>query len=99
MEPVDFYLRLIEPLKRNAGKDPEVRLLMTIPGVGYYIALFVKAEIGDVKRFSSRDHLAGYAGLVPSTRSSGGVERHGGIARQGSRWLRYARARKYFECR
>ena len=101
LEPVDCYLRLIEPLKeevklvsrdlkRTAGKDEDVRLLMTIPGVGYYIALLVKAEIGDVRRFSSGDHLASYAGLVPSTRSSGGVERHGGITREGSRWLRWA---------
>jgi transposase len=101
LEPVDCYLRLIEPLKgevkilssrlkREAGKDQEVQLLMTIPGVGYYIALLVKAEIGDFRRFSSGDHLASYAGLVPSTRSSGGVERHGGITRQGSRWLRWA---------
>ena len=46
LEPVDCYLRLIEPLKgevkllssrlkREAGKDSDVRLLMTIPGVGY----------------------------------------------------------------
>jgi transposase len=101
LEPVDCYIRLIEPLKdkvkllssrlkREAGEDPDVRLLMTIPGVGYYVALLVKAEIGDVSRFSSGDHLASYAGLVPSTRSSGGVERHGGITRQGSRWLRWA---------
>jgi len=38
----------------------------------------------------SGDHLASYAGLVPSTRSSGGVERHGRITREGSRWLRWA---------
>jgi transposase len=101
LEPVDCYLRLIEPLKeevklvsgdlkRSAGKDDEVQLLMTIPGVGYYVALLVKSEIGDISRFSSGDHLASYAGLVPSTRSSGGVERHGGITREGSRWLRWA---------
>jgi len=36
------------------------------------------------------DHLASYAGLVPSTRSRGGVERHGRITREGSRWLRWA---------
>jgi len=91
---VDCYLRLIEPLKsevkflssrlkREAGNDPNVRLLTTIPGVGYYVALLVKAEIGDVRSLGSGDHLASYAGLVPSTRSSGGVERHGGITRQG----------------
>jgi transposase len=101
LEPIDCYLRLIDPLKdevkrvsrdlkMQAGKDEDVKLLMTIPGVGYYVALLVKSEIGDVRRFGSGDHLASYAGLVPSTRSSGGVERHGGITREGSKWLRWA---------
>jgi transposase len=101
LEPVDCYLRLMTPLSREvlllskelrgmARDDPDVRLLMTIPGVGYYIALLIKAEVGDIGRFSSGDHLASYAGLVPSTRSSGGVERHGRITREGSRWLRWA---------
>jgi transposase len=101
LEPVDCYLRLMAPLSREvlllskelrgmARDDPDVRLLMTVPGVGYYIALLIKAEIGDVGRFSSCDHLASYAGLVPSTKSSGGVTRHGRITREGSRWLRWA---------
>ena len=63
---------------------------LSIPGVGYYLALLIKAEIGDVNRFVSGDHLCSYAGIVPSTHSSGGVTRHGGITREGSRWLRWA---------
>jgi len=47
----------------------------------------VKVEIGDVGRVSDCDHLASYAGLVPSIGNSGGVERHGRITREGSRWL------------
>ncbi|MEM3666779.1 MAG: IS110 family transposase, partial [Candidatus Bathyarchaeia archaeon] len=101
LEPVDCYLRLIvvlngeirrlsSELKLLAGDDDDVRLLMTIPGLGYYLALLVKAEVGDVNRFKSGDHLCSYAGLVPSTYNSGGVTRHGGITREGSRWLRWA---------
>ena len=101
LEPVDCYLRLMAPLNREvlilskelrgmARDDSDVQLLMTVPGIGYYIALLVKAEIGNINRFSSGDHLASYAGLVPSTRSSGGVTRHGRITREGSRWLRWA---------
>jgi len=67
-----------------------VRLLTTIPGVGYYIALLVKAEIGDIARFRTGDQLASYAGIDPSTHSSGGVTRHGRITKEGSRWLRWA---------
>jgi transposase len=101
LEAVDCYLRLMPPLKEEIGLlsrelqlmargDEDVRLLMTVPGVGYSIALLIKAEIGDVGRFSSCDHLASYAGLVPSTRSSGGVERQGRITSKGSLWLRWA---------
>ncbi|MEM1589253.1 MAG: IS110 family transposase [Thermoproteota archaeon] len=101
LEPVDCYLRVMEvfngeirrlsfELRHMACGDEDVKLLMTIPGLGYYLALLVKAEIGDVNRFKSGDHLCSYAGLVPSTRSSGGVTKRGGITREGSRWLRWA---------
>jgi len=100
MEPIDCYLRVMEvlnveirrlslDLRRLAGLDEDVRLLMTIPGIGYYTALLIKAEVGDVNRFKSGDHLCSYAGIVPSTHNSGGVTKHGGITREGSRWLRH----------
>lgn len=100
LEPVESYLRVIgsldvevrqlsKHLKGLAEDDEEVRLLMTIPGVGYYTALLVKSEVGEVNRFSDGDRLCSYAGLVPSTHASGGVVRHGGITREGSRWLRW----------
>ena len=101
LESVECYLRILEvlngeirllsrQLRRLARDDEDVSLLMSIPGVGYYLALLIKAEIGDVSRFKSGDHLCSYAGIVPSTHSSGGVTRHGGITREGSRWLRWA---------
>lgn len=33
--------------------------------------------------------MCSYAGIVPSTYSSGGVTRHGRITKKGSRWLRW----------
>jgi transposase len=101
MESVRCYLRVMATLgeeirrlslelRHIASGDEDVRLLMTIPGVGYYVALLVKAEVGDITRFRSGGHLAGYAGIVPSTHSSGKVTRHGRITREGSRWLRWA---------
>ncbi|MBL7080715.1 IS110 family transposase [Candidatus Bathyarchaeota archaeon] len=99
--PVDSYLRMMEPLRTEirllslemrhiAADDEDVRLLMTIPGVGYYIALLVKAEIGDIGRFHSGDQLVSFAGLAPFTHSSGGITHHGRITKEGSRWLRWA---------
>ena len=101
LEPVDSYLRLMTPLReeirvlsrelrRIAAGDEEVRLLTTIPGVGYYTAVLVKAEVGDKNRFRTSDRLCSYAGIVPSTHSSGGVTRHGRITRERSSWLRWA---------
>lgn len=101
LEPVESYLRVIHPLdeeiknlsqhlKELAKDDEEVKLLETIPGIGYYTALLVKSEIGDIARFPDGDRLCSYAGLVPSTHASGGTTRHGGITREGSRWLRWA---------
>ena len=55
-------IRLLSPELRSVARDdPDVRLLMTVPGVGYYIALLVKTRDGDASRFSSGDHLASYA--------------------------------------
>jgi len=62
---------------------------MTVPGIGYYSALLVKSEIGDINRFPFGEKLCSYAGLVPSTYQSGGMVRHGGITKEGSRWLRW----------
>lgn len=47
------------------------------------------AESGTIGRFRSSHELAAYAGLVPSTRSSGDKTRHGGVGRSGSPWLKW----------
>ena len=77
-------------LKRMCGENPRAGLLTTIPGVGYYIAQLIVSEIGDVNRFPDSESLCSYAGLVPSVWQSGGSTWHGGITREGSRWLRWA---------
>ncbi len=97
---IDGYLNVISSLshqiqaisntiKKEAREDESTRLLMTIPGVGYYSALLILSEIGDINRFPDSHHLCSYAGLTPSTHSSGGVTYHGSITRTGSRYLRW----------
>ena len=68
---------------------PQAELLTTIPGISFVSALTIIAEIGDITRFKSPKKLMGYAGLVPSTSSSGGRTTHGRITKQGSKWLRW----------
>jgi transposase len=97
---LEGYVSVLEAVRREirvasrrvqqlAQEDPDAMLLMTIPGVGYYSALLIKSEIGDVKRFPSAKQLCSYAGLVPSTYASGNTCYHGHITKQGSRWLRW----------
>ena len=52
--------------------------------------MLVVAEIDDVQRFKTPQKLHAYAGLIPSTHSSGGKTWHGRITRQGNRYLRWA---------
>jgi transposase len=100
LEPIESYLRILKPLDEEikllskelrgiAEDDEEVKLLRTIPGIGYYSAMLMKSEIGDIKRFPFGERLCSYAGLVPSTHASGKTVRHGGITKEGSRWLRW----------
>lgn len=53
-------------------EDKDCQLLKTVPGLGAFLAVLVKVEIGDINRFSTSSHLCSYSELVPSTCSSGG---------------------------
>lgn len=97
---IDGYLNVLEALnaeidgvsesiKAEAEEDEATRLLTTIPGVGYYSALLIASEVGDVARFPDASHLCSYASLTPSTHSSGGTTYHGSITKTGSRYLRW----------
>jgi transposase len=81
-------LALDKYLQRHVRQDAVAQRLQTIPGVGPFGALLLQAEIGPVTRFRSAQELAAYAGLVPSTHSSGGKTHHGAIGR-GSPWLKW----------
>lgn len=94
------YLRLVESVNaeikeaskltmERAESDENAKLLMTIPGISFYSALLISSEIGDISRFPDSSSLVAYAGLAPSTHSSGGKTRHGGITKQGSPYLRW----------
>jgi transposase len=70
--------------------DPRIRRLRAIPGIGFYTAAVVLAEVWDVHRFPRPELLCSWAGLTPTERSSAGHVRRGHISKQGSRLLRWA---------
>jgi transposase len=88
---LDKQIRTIDAALRSTVKDKkEIRLLMSIPGVGKYSATLIYAEIGDVNRFPDAEHLCAYMGLVPSTHQSGDTMRHGHITKEGPAEVRRA---------
>ncbi len=70
--------------------DHRVELLRTIPGLGALLATVVALEIDRVERFPTAAKLAAYAGLVPTTHSSGGHTFHGKLMAHSNKWLRWA---------
>ena len=78
-----------QQLKALFGQDPRIERLLPIPGIGMTIAATIVAEVWDVSRFQSPDHLCSWAGLTPKEHSSADHVRRGHISKQGSRWLRW----------
>jgi transposase len=77
-------------IKELVDMNLKAKLLMTIPGIGHILALTLIAEIGTIERFKRSKYLQSYAGLVPSTYSSGGKTTYGSLTKQGSKFIRYA---------
>jgi len=83
------YIDEIEVELRKETQTSLVKLLTTIPGVGVITALTWIAEIGDFSLFPTSEKLCAFAGLVPTERSSAGVQKLGHITKAGSTHLRY----------
>jgi transposase len=80
---------LEDKVRMNARLSDDVRLLMTITGVDYYLASLISSFIGDVNRFPSDDHLASFFGIVPTSRDSANVKRRGKMTKDGSSTARW----------
>lgn len=77
-------------IKEEAEHDAVCAQLRTMPSVGPFTALAVRAEIGDIGRFPSSAALISYAGLAPRVFQSGEHCRYGPLGHRGNPWLRYA---------
>jgi transposase len=69
---------------------PEAQLIDTVPGFAQTFSVLVAVEIADIGRFERAGALHAYAGLIPSTHSSGESNYHGRLIKQGNSWLRWA---------
>jgi transposase len=88
LRQLDFHgqeLRIIDAaLGRIALERPEVKRLMTIPGIDATVALSLVAAVGDFRRFRTPEQLVSYLGLNPRVKQSGGkTATHGRITKNG----------------
>jgi transposase len=91
LESAEMFADQFEQKIRERAKESEdVRLLMTIPGVGFYLAALVSSYVGDVRRFPDADHLASYFGIVPAERNSSTMKRVGHMSKSGPSDARWA---------
>jgi transposase len=77
-------------VKTLATADGIASALQQLMGIGPVLALTIRAEIGDIRRFATAPQLASYAGLVPRVDASASRVRDGRITKRGSPWLRWA---------
>jgi transposase len=92
IEFLDSEIAAVERLiAAEALKSPEIRRLLTVPGVNVICAATFLAAIGDIRRFPSSRKLVGYLGLDPRVYQSGSEPARGGrISKQGSPAARWA---------
>ncbi len=92
VEFLDSEIAAVEKLiAQQALSWPEIRRLMTVPGVNLICAASFIAAVGDPNRFLTSRKLVAYLGLDPRVRQSGeGPARSGRISKRGSPMARWA---------
>jgi len=98
---LDILLEQLETVGQQIGKierrmkeecevNEEMKLLMTMPGVGFILAVVISLEIGDITRFNSAERLASYSGTTPRVHGSGDKYRYGRLRPDTNRYLKWA---------
>lgn len=91
LDALDAQIRQAEQQIRTAAQaEADVQWLESLPGVGLIIGSVMADEIDGVARFRAADRLCAYAGLVPTTSSSGDKTYHGRTLAACNKWLKWA---------
>jgi transposase len=77
-------------MKEIFGQTEDIKLLMSMPGVGFILAVVISVEVGDIARFSDEEKLASYSGVTPRVHSSGDKTRYGPLRNDTNHYLKWA---------
>jgi transposase len=94
LDQIEVLDQLVRAFERQMGEvfdvTDEIQRLMTMPGVGFILAVVISTEAGDVARFPTAMHLASYAGTTPRIHASGGKSYLGPVRQDVNRYLKWA---------
>ena len=91
LDMVESQIQRIEKrMKKVFSKTEQVKRLITLPGIGFILAVAIANEIGDISRFATPQRFASYAGTVPRVHSSGGHTRYGKLRSDVNHYLKWA---------
>jgi transposase len=74
---------------RMMAKEEDLKIAMSIPGIGFVAGSTILAEIGNIKDFKTPDKLASWTGIVSSVYQSADKLNTGRITKWGSKHLRW----------
>lgn len=80
--------RELRALAQSDTYRAQVRLLSSVPGIGWLTAIRLVLELGDLSAFRNGRAFAAYLGLTPSEYSTGDRVCRGRITGQGNKWVR-----------
>ena len=91
LEQTEQKIKAIERrMKEQFEETAQIKLLKTMPGVGFILAVVILHEIGDIGRFGSAERLASYSGVTPRVHASGGKTRYGRLRPDTNHYLKWA---------
>jgi len=81
---------LEQRIKATFVETEALRLVQTMPGVGFVSGVVITMELGDISRFPSAARFASYAGTTPRVHASGGRTRYGKTRMDVNHYLKWA---------
>jgi transposase len=81
---------LEKAIKKKVKLDKAFEQLMTVPGIGFILAMTIMLEVGDIGRFAKVGNFASYCRCVSSQRLSDGKSKGRGNRKNGNRYLSWA---------
>ena len=91
LDSVEAQIAGLEARMREVfAPNPFIQYLMSLPGVGFILAVVIFSEAGDIHRFVSASRFTSYSGTAPRVHASGGKVRIGQLRSDVNRYLKWA---------